>query len=293
MTDYSSQGRTQINNVIDLNSCENHQSIYICLSRESTYKGIAIIQRFDDSKIRDDISDQLRQEFQLELLNEITRLQYFGKLPISVDSVTRKQMIYKYREWKGEDFVFQSIPIAIQQLKEQPQNNSEPEDEETQRVIMDKTDKKKDRQSVEARNQSKTKQRAQYNPSVFVTAKGTILLYTVYNSCDELWTVYTKRMSLLGLLFKASQAAINSQLPIKAARDRTRLALHFANSEKFPLHISQETDIYTLCDYILEQYYNYQYRQYECTLCDSTYKAASSSNHVYNDIFIICTKYQW
>ena len=44
MTDYSSQGRTRINNVIDLNNCKNHQSIYICLSRESTYEGTAIIQ---------------------------------------------------------------------------------------------------------------------------------------------------------------------------------------------------------------------------------------------------------
>ena len=43
MTDYSSQGRTQINNVIDLNYCKNHQSIYICLSKEFTYEETAII----------------------------------------------------------------------------------------------------------------------------------------------------------------------------------------------------------------------------------------------------------
>ena len=60
MTDYSSQGRTRINNVIDLNNCKNHQSIYTCLFRGSTYEKIAIIQGFDDSKIRDGISGWLR-----------------------------------------------------------------------------------------------------------------------------------------------------------------------------------------------------------------------------------------
>ena len=56
ITDYSSQGRTQIISVIDLNNCKYHQFIYTCLSRESTYEGIAIIQEFDDSKIRGGIS---------------------------------------------------------------------------------------------------------------------------------------------------------------------------------------------------------------------------------------------
>ena len=62
---------------------------------------------------------------------------------------------------------------------------------------------------------------------------------------------------------------------------------------EFPLHISQGTDIYTLCNYMLKQYYDYWYRQYKCTLCDSTQKAALISNQIYNDIFIICSKYQW
>ena len=60
MTDYSSQGRTRINNVIDLNNCKNRQFIYTCLSRGSTYEETAIIQGFDDSKIRGGILDWLR-----------------------------------------------------------------------------------------------------------------------------------------------------------------------------------------------------------------------------------------
>ena len=100
-------------------------------------------------------------------------------------------------------------------------------------------------------------------------------------------------MPLLESLLKASQAATRSQLLIESARDRIRLELHQTDSEEFPLYTSQGTDIYTLCSYMLEQYYNYWYRQYRCTACDSIQKAAPSSNQVYNDIFIICSKYQW
>ena len=63
MTDYNSQGRTRANNVVDLNNCRNYQSIYTCLSRGSTYEGTAIIQGFDDSKVRCGVTGWLRQEF--------------------------------------------------------------------------------------------------------------------------------------------------------------------------------------------------------------------------------------
>ena len=46
---------------------------------------------------------------------------------------------------------------------------------------MDKTGKKKNKQSSEAKNQSKTKQKAQNNPDIFVTAKGTTNLKTLSN----------------------------------------------------------------------------------------------------------------
>ena len=57
MIDYSFQGKIWINNVINLNNCKNHQSIYTCLFRESTYERIAIIQEFDDFMIKGGISD--------------------------------------------------------------------------------------------------------------------------------------------------------------------------------------------------------------------------------------------
>ena len=47
-------------------------------------------------------------------------------------------------------------------------------------MILDKAGKK-DRQLAEAKSQSEMKQRAQNNPGVFVTAKGTIALKTLSN----------------------------------------------------------------------------------------------------------------
>jgi len=51
MTVYSSQGKTCPNNVVILNSCRDHLSYYIALSRSSTAKGTIIIQGFNPSKI--------------------------------------------------------------------------------------------------------------------------------------------------------------------------------------------------------------------------------------------------
>ena len=48
-------------------------------------------------------------------------------------------------------------------------------------MILDKAGKKKNGQSADTNNQSKTKQGAQNNPGVFVTAKGTTALKTLSN----------------------------------------------------------------------------------------------------------------
>ncbi len=89
MSDYSSQGRTRPNNVIDLQNCKTHQSFYTALSRSASAEGTIIVQGFEQSKIQNagNLSGHLRQEFrELELLNEITKLRYENKLPDSVNA---------------------------------------------------------------------------------------------------------------------------------------------------------------------------------------------------------------
>ncbi|KAH9829019.1 uncharacterized protein C8Q71DRAFT_691331, partial [Rhodofomes roseus] len=61
MTDFSSQGHTRPYNVVDLQNCKNHQSVYTCLSRGSTYQGTIIVQGFDNSKFMGGVTGWLRQ----------------------------------------------------------------------------------------------------------------------------------------------------------------------------------------------------------------------------------------
>lgn len=106
MTDFGSQGRTRPNNVIDLQNCSSHQSIYTCLSRGSTLEGTIIIQPFDQRKLQGGISGSLRQEFrELELLDEITKMRYEECISSKVMGITRTELIYSFRKWKGEHYM--------------------------------------------------------------------------------------------------------------------------------------------------------------------------------------------
>ncbi|KAF8134060.1 hypothetical protein K438DRAFT_1511427, partial [Mycena galopus ATCC 62051] len=105
MTDYASQGKTRPINVVDLNNCRTHFSYYTAVSRGTTSEGTLIVQGMDSSKITKGISGYLRQEFrELEILNEITRLQYDGIAMPGVQGINRKELIQSYYQWKGSHF---------------------------------------------------------------------------------------------------------------------------------------------------------------------------------------------
>jgi hypothetical protein len=114
MTDYSSQGRTRPENIVDLSNCRNHQSYYTCLSRSASADGTIILQGFDARQITGGASGYLRQEFRdLELLDEITRLRYNDVLPASIQGSDRNTLLKLYLEWKGSNYVPPNIPPAI------------------------------------------------------------------------------------------------------------------------------------------------------------------------------------
>ncbi|KAI4517965.1 hypothetical protein K525DRAFT_156635, partial [Schizophyllum commune Loenen D] len=82
MTDYSSQGKTRPDNVVNLTNSRSHQAYYTALSRSSSASGTAIVSSFNDAMITRGLDDQLKREFRnLEVLNEITRLRYEMNLP--------------------------------------------------------------------------------------------------------------------------------------------------------------------------------------------------------------------
>jgi hypothetical protein len=106
MTDYTSQGKTRPKNPVDLSNCRSHQSYYTCLSRSATADGTVIVQSFSPRLITCGASGYLRQEFcELELLDEITKLRYEGKLPGHIQGNLRNPLIRAYQKWKGTDYV--------------------------------------------------------------------------------------------------------------------------------------------------------------------------------------------
>ena len=126
MTDFASQGKTRPNNVVDLNNLSTHQSYYTALSRSATSQGTIILQGFDSSKITGHASGALRQEFrELELLDEITALNFSKNLHITVVGESRGILIKSFRKWKGENYVPKNVHKAIRWSKHDPLNESE------------------------------------------------------------------------------------------------------------------------------------------------------------------------
>jgi hypothetical protein len=121
MTDYSSQGKTRVYNVVDLNNSKNHQSYYTALSRGATAAGTLILQGFHHLKITGGASGALRQEFrELELLDDITKLRYEHKLHRSVYGEHRNTLIASFRHWKGLHYVPRVTHTAIRWNSKDP-----------------------------------------------------------------------------------------------------------------------------------------------------------------------------
>ena len=88
--------------------------MYTCFSIGSTYQGTAITQGFTASKIQTGINSYLRQEFrELEIQDDIMILYYDCQLPATVGGVTRKQVIYTFRQWKEQNHVPESVSEHI------------------------------------------------------------------------------------------------------------------------------------------------------------------------------------
>ena len=114
MTDFASQGKTQLFNLAHLNYLINHQAYYTALSRSATASGTLILQGFDARVMTGGCSGALMQEFrELKLLDEITLCRYLGKLQDTVYSPTRNALIAAFCECKGIQYVPKQVHRAI------------------------------------------------------------------------------------------------------------------------------------------------------------------------------------
>ena len=152
MTDFASQGKTRPYNVSDLNNLRSHQSYYTALSRSATAEGTLILQGFDPRQVVGGCSGALRQEFrELELLDDVTRLRYSGKLPLSVDGDTRNNVITSFRKWKGAQYVPSTVHGSIRWSKRSPWLETEALDLDKRLAMLEKIREKKNTEKPTAR----------------------------------------------------------------------------------------------------------------------------------------------
>ncbi len=94
MSDFASQGRTRPFNPCHLKYCRTSQSLYTCLSRSASLDGTFIIGEFDENKMYGGLPGPLMREFiDFEVLDDITRLDFEGKLAKTVPRSYRSEMI--------------------------------------------------------------------------------------------------------------------------------------------------------------------------------------------------------
>lgn len=202
MTDYNSQGRTQPFNVVDLHNCRNHQSVYTCLSRGSTYDGTLIIQGFSTDHMQGNLSSDLRQEFRhLEMLDEITKLKFLETLSDEVYGESRIPLLHSYRAHVGTNHVpsktheslkwSQTDQLVIPDIPDEDMYGFEyldPNDKKWKEKQNDKTQSSMKKTSA-AKNRNKT------DTSKYVPAKGSQPLdniNTVKNTTTQIHQSMTK-----------------------------------------------------------------------------------------------------
>ncbi|KAF5366096.1 hypothetical protein D9757_012699 [Collybiopsis confluens] len=114
MTAHASQGQGLQPNATDLNTLSNHHAYYTALLRSRSASQTVILQGFDNAHMTGGASGSLRREYrELELLNDVTRLRYEGKLDQSVAGSTRSILIDTFRKWKGSTYVPPTIHSSI------------------------------------------------------------------------------------------------------------------------------------------------------------------------------------
>jgi len=198
MTDFASQGRTRINNVVDLHNCCNHQSVYTCLSRSASIDGTVLVQGFDASKVQGGLSGYLRQEFrELELLDDVTKLRYEEKLPIDITGSTRTSIIRKFQEWKGINYVPKNVHHSIKWSDKAPMAEIEIVHSTPWTMILPEKKEKSKRSTLLSDHQVNDAVLPKRNPTLYVSAHGTNSLQTTSNDTGQVrYTNGKKRQKL-------------------------------------------------------------------------------------------------
>ena len=273
MTDFASQGKTRPFNPVDLNNCRSHQAYYTALSRSATAAGTIILQGFDPKKITGKASGALRQEYRdLELLDEITKLQYHSKLPKTVIGDRRNDLIHAYRLHKGLEYVPVTVHNSIRWSDLDPmlepidnnigweivtKINIASRSSNTTNVRSSYKHKLEDDETADAQSSKKKchdnkmlvdkPERERSIDSLIPSglswhrnscAYDSILciIYAIWMSDRSLWTDHMKNLNNahLGKLARDFERVQTNLTTLNSTRDRLRRSLQKVSNEKFP-----------------------------------------------------------
>lgn len=237
MTDYASQGKTREKNLVDLQHCDTHQSYYTCLSRSASAANTAIIGGFDSDNITGGCSGWLRQEFRhIEILNDITRLRYIDKLPVTICGDRRKSLIQQYQQWKGIGYVPPAVHKALAWIPEdlslELESNIEDEALSPSLPSDGNLDLHAQRDTVPARLQGTT-----WNPVDWSCAYDSsfTILYKLWLTNPGLWSALMGGWNpYLERLTTGFRGVLQGQTTLNFARDVVRSALHRVSPASYP-----------------------------------------------------------
>jgi len=252
MTDFASQGRTHPFNVIDLNNCRSHQSMYTCLSRSASLQGTILLQGFDPKKIQGGLTGFLRQEFrELEILDNITRLRYLGELPPSVSAVTRTVLIRSYQLWKGTEHVPKTVHPSIEWSKHDPMNLVDKSEDASWQLVGKKSNKAAQPLDRSSDNPRKRKLAVMLNQETgYICAKGTKPLNTLSDDRGKARLIKKRKLDDVPQSSQSGPAGLTwEKTTLSCAYDSILTILHHIfvdNRERWDESFSMLNDFFSI-----------------------------------------------
>jgi hypothetical protein len=300
ITDYASQGKTRLVNIVDLTHCHGHQSYYTALSRTSRADSLAIVSDITDEEVTGGLSPNLRLEFQhLEILDEITRLKYEGRLPPCVRGERRYTLIQAYQEWKGKLHCPRNVPRPLRwteldlakcldlsqwKLKSNKRKRAQSSERKPKNSKRQKTNNV---QNTNGLTHAVDKIGPKWDSTDWSCAYDTVLsvLYTCWNQHQTRWTplLMGGQWPWLHALVNGFQNIRDNRETLDSVRDSLRMKLHSLNANKFPLG-NNGASVIDVLEYVTSSQTSLFQTQTVCVYCN--HDSAQSTVAGYNMVMM-------
>ncbi|KAI1786954.1 hypothetical protein LXA43DRAFT_896983 [Ganoderma leucocontextum] len=289
MTDFGSQGKTKLRNVVHMKHCRNHQAMYTALSRSTSLTDTVILDSFNATKIRNGTSVGLRAEFHdLELLDEITVQRDAGVLHSSIRGETRSELIRGYLRIHGAGHVPCNADPALKwdstmyaaYTSEYLNAESDPEDEPQRNLAPLKRPRTQEnwlslpaaKRAVDTDTRSSsiaTRDGTTWDSQNHSCAydAGIVLLWNLFVDSTDGWRSAIRSTSpVMEVLFDAFAAKLPST-SLDTVRDNMRDLLTYSDPEKFPRYGHSGTVVTEVFEAVLTLRTTFGTCTYRCEPC--------------------------